>query len=187
MPSREAKRGHQRLFTRVPRRELCELRLCRVLGSSELPSARSDRRSATIRLRTSSCGYGRYCGSNKVIGTRQREKDEEVVRRMHFLFLILVALMLGMLIFMVDPSPGWDDTGVSAAMVLVASGLMGAIHPARAQVWALAVRLWVPLMGFASDPAGFHPASVLALVFATVGAYVGAQVGWFLAESDPAR
>jgi hypothetical protein len=109
------------------------------------------------------------------------------VRRMHFLFLILVALMLGMLIFMVDSSPGWDDTGVSAAMVLVASGLMGAIHPARAQVWALAVGLWVPLMGFASDPAGFHPASVLALVFATVGAYVGAQVGWFLAESDPAR
>jgi hypothetical protein len=91
--------------------------------------------------------------------------------------------MLGMLIFMVDSSPGWDDTGVSAAMVLVASGLMGAIHPARAWVWALAVGLWVPLMGFASDPAGFHSASV----FATVGAYVGALVGRYLAESDPAR
>jgi hypothetical protein len=186
MPSREAKRGHQRLFARVPRREFCELRLCRVLGSSELPSARSDKRSATIRLRTSSCGCGRYCGSHKVIGTRQREK-EEVVRQMYFLFLLLVALMLGMLIFMVDSSPGWDDTGVSAAMVLVASGLMGAIHPARAWVWALAVGLWVPLMGLALDPAGFHPASVLALAFATVGANAGAIVGRFLAESNPAR
>jgi hypothetical protein len=82
-----------------------------------------------------------------------------VRRRINFVFLVLSALMLGLLIFMVDSSPDWDDTGVSAAMVLAASGLMGAIHP----VWALAVGSWVPLMGFALDPAGFHPASVLAL------------------------
>ena len=92
---------------------------------------------------------------------------------MYFVFLVLVALMFGMLILMVDSSPGWDDTGASAAMVLVASGLMGAIHPARAWVWALAVGSWVPLMGFALDPAGFHAASVLALAFATAGTYVG--------------
>jgi hypothetical protein len=67
------------------------------------------------------------------------------VRRTQFVLLVLVALMLGMLIFMVDSSLGWDDTGVSAAMVLMASGLMGAIHPARAWVWALAVGSWVPL------------------------------------------
>ena len=109
------------------------------------------------------------------------------MRRMNFVFLVLVALMLGMLIFMVDSSPGWDDTGVSAAMVLVASGLMGAIHPARAWVWALAVGSWVPLMGFALDPAGFDPASVLALAFATAGAYAGALAGRLLTGSDPAR
>jgi hypothetical protein len=84
-----------------------------------------------------------------------------------------------------DSSPGWDDTGVSAAMVLVASGLIGAIHPARA--WALAVSLWVPLMSLALGPAGFHLASVLALVFATVGAYAGALVGRLLTESDSVR
>ena len=103
------------------------------------------------------------------------------------MFLILVALLLGMLIFMVDSSPGWDDTGVSAAMVLAASGLMGAIHPARAWLWALAVGLWVPVMGLALDPAGFHPASVLALAFATVGAYAGAFVGRLMTEPDPPR
>ena len=102
-------------------------------------------------------------------------------RRMYFVFLVLVALMLGMLIFMVDSSPGWDDTGVSAAMVLAASGLMGAIHPARAWVWALAVGSWVPLMGFALKPAGFHPASVLALAIATAGALIGRVL------TDPAR
>ena len=71
--------------------------------------------------------------------------------RIKFVFLVLTALMLGMLIFMVDSSPGWDDTGISAAMGLAASGLMGAIHPARAWVWALAVGSWVPLRGFVLD------------------------------------
>jgi hypothetical protein len=108
-------------------------------------------------------------------------------RRMYFVFLVLVALMLGMLIFMVDSSPGWDDTGVSAAMVFAASGLMGAIHPARAWVWALAVGSWVPLMGFALNPAGFHPASVLALAIATAGAYAGALIGRVLTDPDLAR
>jgi hypothetical protein len=109
-----------------------------------------------------------------------------VRRRMYFVFLVLVALMLGMLIFMVDSSPGWDDTGVSAAMVLAASGLMGAIHPARAWVWALAVGSWVPLMGFALKPAGFHPASVLALAIATAGAYAGALIGRLVTGPDSA-
>jgi hypothetical protein len=107
--------------------------------------------------------------------------------RIKFVFLVLTALMLGMLIFMVDSSPGWDDTGISAAMVLAASGLMGAIHPARAWVWALAVGSWVPLMGFVLDPVGFHPASVLTLAFATAGAYAGALVGRVLTVSDPGR
>jgi len=109
------------------------------------------------------------------------------VGRTYFVFLILVALMLGMLIFMVDSSPGWDDTGVSAAMVLAASGLMGAIHPRRAWVWALAVGLWVPVMGLALDSAAFHPASVLALAFSTVGAYAGAFIGRLLTEPDTPR
>jgi hypothetical protein len=51
------------------------------------------------------------------------------MQRIRFVLLVLVAAMLRALIYMVDSSPGWDDTGVSAAMVLSASGLMGALHP----------------------------------------------------------
>ena len=58
---------------------------------------------------------------------------------MQLVCVLLVALMLGALIALVDASPGWDDTGVSAAMLLSASGLVGALHPARAWLWALAV------------------------------------------------
>src|SRR5215211_380380 len=72
-------------------------------------------------------------------------------------------------------SPRWDDTGVSAAMVLTASGLMGTLHPQRAWVWAFAVGWWIPLLGIAFDR--FDYASLLALVFGLVGAYAGAFTG----------
>jgi hypothetical protein len=71
------------------------------------------------------------------------------VQRIQLVAVVLVALMLGALIALVDASPGWDDTGVSAAMLLAASGLLGAIHPARAWLWALAVGAWIPLLGIA--------------------------------------
>jgi len=83
--------------------------------------------------------------------------------------------MFGALIALVDSSPGWDDTGVSAAMVLTASGLVGALHPQGAWVWALAVGLWIPLLGLVFDR--FDYASLLALAFASVGAYAGAFAG----------
>jgi hypothetical protein len=100
---------------------------------------------------------------------------QEVVQRSQFVLLALVALMLGALIALVDSSLGWDDTGVSAAMVLTASGLLGAIHPARAWVWALAIGSWIPALGIAFDR--FDCASLLALAFAFVGAYGGAFTG----------
>ena len=71
------------------------------------------------------------------------------MQRIQLVAVVLVALMLGALIALVDASPGWDDTGVSAAMSLAASGLLGAIHPARAWLWALAVGAWIPLSGIA--------------------------------------
>ena len=96
----------------------------------------------------------------------------EAVQRSHFALLVPTALLLGALIALVDSSPGWDDTGVSAAMVLTAAGLMGALQPQRAWVWAFAVGSWIPLVGIAFDR--FEYASLLALVFALVGAYAGA-------------
>jgi hypothetical protein len=99
----------------------------------------------------------------------------KVVQRTHFALLVPTALMLGALIALVDSSPGWDDTGVSAAMVLTASGLMGALHPQRAWVWAFAIGSWIPLLGIAFDR--FDYASLLAFVFALVGAYAGAFAG----------
>jgi hypothetical protein len=68
--------------------------------------------------------------------------------RSRWLFaLILLSLALGFAIAYVDSSPGWDDTGVSAATVLGVSGLFGLLYSARPWLWGLAVGAWIPVFG----------------------------------------
>ena len=83
----------------------------------------------------------------------------------------LGALTLGLALALVDASPGWDDTGVSAAAVLVVAATFGAARPARAWLWALAVGLWIPALGIVLRG---DPAALLALVPAVAGAFAGA-------------
>ena len=94
--------------------------------------------------------------------------------RDRWLFMLVpLAILLGLTIAYVDSSPGWDDTGVSAAAVLGASGLFGVLYPARPWLWALAVGVWIPAYGIVRE---FNYASLLALVFSFAGAYAGAVV-----------
>ena len=65
--------------------------------------------------------------------------------------LVPAALVLGLLIALVDTSPGWDDTGVTAAAVFACCGLLSTLHPARPWLWALAVGMWIPALGIAQD------------------------------------
>ncbi|MDQ3864006.1 MAG: hypothetical protein M3317_11000 [Actinomycetota bacterium] len=95
------------------------------------------------------------------------------VRDRWLFMLVPLALVLGLTIAYVDSSPGWDDTGVSAAAVLGASGLFGLLYPARPWLWALAVGVWIPAYGIVRE---FNYASLLALVFSFAGAYAGAVV-----------
>lgn len=87
-------------------------------------------------------------------------------------FLLVAALAVGLGIALVDASPGWDDTGVSAAAILAASGLFGLLHPRRAWLWGLAVGAWVPGLGLLTLHGSY--ASLLALLFSFAGAYTGA-------------
>ena len=51
---------------------------------------------------------------------------------------------------------------------------MGALHPHRAWVWALAVGSWIPVLGITL---GHGYDTMVALAFALVGAYAGAFAG----------
>lgn len=84
--------------------------------------------------------------------------------------LLVVALGLGLAITYVDSRPNWDDTGVTAAAILVSCGLLGALGPKQPWLWALAVGLWIPLFGIVRAQ---NFGSLLALAIAFAGAYAG--------------
>ena len=85
--------------------------------------------------------------------------------------LVPAAIAAGWGIAVVDSRPGWDDTGITAAAVFGSSLLFGVIRPGRAWLWALAVGLWIPLLGIVRHQ---NYVTLLALAFAFAGAYAGA-------------
>ena len=86
---------------------------------------------------------------------------------------LAAALALGILIAYVDSRPGWDDTGITAAVLLILSGLFGYAAPQRPWAWALALGAWIPLLGVLATR---NYASALALLIAFIGAYAGAAL-----------
>jgi hypothetical protein len=92
---------------------------------------------------------------------------------MKWKFLMPLALILGLLIALVDTSPGWDDTGITASAIMIACGILGAVHPARAWQWALAIGLWIPVLGLVLHG---HYEPLAALAVALTGAYLGKLV-----------
>jgi hypothetical protein len=94
-------------------------------------------------------------------------------KAMKWKFSMPLALVLGLLIALVDTSPNWDDTGITATAVFASCGILGAVHPARAWQCALAIGLWVPALGIALDQ---NYESLMALAVAFAGAYAGKLV-----------
>ena len=95
--------------------------------------------------------------------------------------LFVVALALGGLVTWVDSRPGWDDTGVTVATLLLLSGVLGFAGPRRPWLWAVALGAWIPLLGITRTQ---NYATLVALVVTFVGAYGGMAVRSWLA---PAR
>jgi hypothetical protein len=85
-------------------------------------------------------------------------------------WLIVVAILVGWGITWLDSSLNWDDTGITALLIVISTGLLGFFSPNRPWLWALAVGIWIPLVGvFIRHNFG----GVLALVVAFIGAYCG--------------
>lgn len=87
--------------------------------------------------------------------------------------MLMFALAAGGLITYVDSRPGWDDTGVTAFAILAVCGVLGLVGPKRPWLWAIAVGVWIPLLGIAVT---HNYGSVLALLIAFAGAYAGMAI-----------
>ena len=89
---------------------------------------------------------------------------------------IAFAIVAGLAIALVDSSPGWDASGITAGLLLLASGVAAFVDCRRPWLWALLVGLPTPLIEI---PSTGSTGSILALAFAAAGA----AAGWALARA----
>jgi hypothetical protein len=87
--------------------------------------------------------------------------------------LSLVAFLVGLGIAWNDSRPTWDDTGITAGLLVMAAAVFGVIDPSRWWLWALVVGVGTPLLEIGGESGS---ASLAAFVFSGVGAAGGAGV-----------
>jgi hypothetical protein len=90
---------------------------------------------------------------------------------------LALGVAAGVAIAYVDSRPGWDDTGVTAAAILVSSATVAVMAARRPWLTALAVGVWIPLVGILSTR---NYGSLLALAIAFAGACAGTLIGKML-------
>jgi hypothetical protein len=89
---------------------------------------------------------------------------------------LAVAVVAGVGIALIDSSPGWDSTGITAGMLILGAAAAAAIGRDRPWLWALLVGLPTPILETVRDG---NAGSWLALVFAAGGA----SIGWSVARA----
>lgn len=87
-----------------------------------------------------------------------------------FIVLLIITVILGVLIAWVDSRPNWDNTGITAGMIIIVSGVISFFYPSRPIIWALAVSGWIPIYGIIKS-ADFS--MLLVLLFGFIGAFIG--------------
>ena len=87
--------------------------------------------------------------------------------------LLVVAIGAGALITYVDTRPTWDDTGITAVVLLVFSGVLGFVGPGRPWLWALILGSGIPLLSIVRTN---NYSSLLVLVITFAGSYAGAAI-----------
>jgi hypothetical protein len=91
-------------------------------------------------------------------------------------WLVVLAVAVGAAIAFVDSRPGWDDTGITAGLLLGSAAVVAAASGRRPWLWALLIGLPTPVFEMAT---GGSPGSIAALGLAAVGSLGG----WFVARS----
>jgi hypothetical protein len=82
--------------------------------------------------------------------------------------LALAAAAIGLTLGYLDSRPSWDDTGITAALLLSTSAMVAGLSGRRPWLWALLIGIWIPLLE-AWGPAGV--ASIAALAISALGAF----------------
>jgi hypothetical protein len=87
------------------------------------------------------------------------------------LVVFVAALLIGAAITWMDTRPKWDDAGITAGSIFIATIILGALRPQQVWLSALAVGAWIPLVEITRTG---NYGACLALIVAFAGAYLGA-------------
>lgn len=85
--------------------------------------------------------------------------------------LLAVAAAFGAGIAYVDSRPTWDDAGITAGVVFLATAALSFVQPPLSPFIALAVGAWIPMVEITR---GGNYGSLIALAIAVVAALCGA-------------
>ena len=89
----------------------------------------------------------------------------------------ITAIALGVVVALVDSSPGWDSDGITAGLLFLgAGGATVLARGARPWLWAMLIGLPTPIIEIARTG---NTGSLLAFAFAAAGA----AAGWALARA----
>jgi hypothetical protein len=114
----------------------------------------------------------RYGDTRTVAAHFAAQKD----RTLHWV-LLGAAVAVGLAIAWVDSRPKWDDTGITAGMLLLTAGVLGLMGPRRPWLWALGIGVWIPLHQLVQAPTmGNALGGLVILAFPMAGAYAGMAV-----------
>lgn len=112
-------------------------------------------------------------------GNRVMTDDQPTIKSKYQYFILILATFMGLVITFIDSQPNWDDTGISALLLLSAAMLCGYLYFQKPWLIALAVGIWIPLTGMISSQ-NFE--GCLALIPAFLGAYSGYFIRTMLAS-----
>ena len=91
-------------------------------------------------------------------------------------FLVVMSIGIGLVIAYVDSTPKWDDTGITATMLLLMAALISGLSARRPWLWAILIGAWIPILEFSSAGWAGLTAIGVAAIGATAG-YLLARVG----------
>jgi len=85
--------------------------------------------------------------------------------------IILLAVTTGLAIAFIDSQPGWDDTGITAGLLVLSSMILGFFLPKQPWLVALVVGLWIPLAAVFFT---YNYGGLVVFIFSFAGSYIGA-------------
>jgi hypothetical protein len=88
----------------------------------------------------------------------------------------LVVVAIGLALGYLDSRPSWDDTGITAALLLLTSAMSAGLSGRRPWLWALLTGIWIPVFELGGTGGLASLAALAVSALGAVGGYLLVRV-----------